>query len=136
MKKSISTLGKLTLGILFSVAVIAVKAQAPVRASEEKGSPLTVKYLGTQEDMVTFHISYKNPSGEKFSIIVKDQDGSQLYQVVHNEKDFDKQFRLPSAEKNRVTFIIRNFKDADITRSFAINVNSRMVEDVAVKKLR
>lgn len=137
MKKQLfSALGKLTLGILFAIAVIAVQAQSPVQRAGEKGNPLEVKYLGTQEDMVLFDVSYSNPSGGKFSIIVKDQDGSQLYQVVYNDKNFAKQFRLPSAEKSRITFVIRNFKDADIARSFAINVNSRMVDDVAVKKLK
>jgi hypothetical protein len=134
-KQFFSVISKLTLGILFAIAVIAVQAQSPVQTAGEKGNPLEVKYLGTQEDMIVFNVSYQNPSGGKFSIIVKDQDGSQLYQVVYNEKSFDKQFRLPRAEKNRVTFVIRNYKDADMARTFDINVNSRMVEDVAVKKL-
>ncbi|HZE86131.1 MAG TPA: hypothetical protein VE035_17550, partial [Puia sp.] len=98
-------------------------------------SPLEVKYLGAQEDMIVFNVAYKNPSGDKFSIIVKDQDGSQLYQVVYNEKSFAKQFKLPRADKDKITFIIRNYKEADIAKSFAINVNSRFVEDFAVKKL-
>ncbi|HMH21833.1 MAG TPA: hypothetical protein VK563_08655 [Puia sp.] len=131
-KQIINALSKFSFGILFLIATVAVQAQSPAPVKE---NPLEVKYMGTQEDMIVFNVSYKNPSGEKFSIIVKDQEGSQLYQVVYNEKSFNKQFRLPSADKNKVTFIIRNNKEADIAKSFAINVNSHFVEDFAVKKI-
>jgi len=134
-KQLITALSKLSLGILFLVAAVAVQAQSPAPVNGVKESPLEVKYMGAQEDMIVFNVAYKNPSGDKFSIIVKDQDGSQLYQVVYNEKSFAKQFKLPRADKDKITFIIRNYKEADITKSFAINVNSRFVEDFAVKKL-
>jgi len=134
-KQFITALSKLSFGILLLVAAVAVQAQSSAPVNGGKESPLEVKYLGAQEDMIVFNVAYKNPSGDKFSIIVKDQDGSQLYQVVYNEKSFAKQFKLPRADKDKITFIIRNYKEADIAKSFAINVNSRFVEDFAVKKL-
>lgn len=135
LSRAKSILGKFVFGMLLLTAVVVVQAQSPTHATVEKENPVVVKYLGIQDDMVIFNVSYKNPSGDKFSIIVKDQDGTQLYQVVYNEKSFFKQFRLPRADKSKFTFIIRNFKEADIAKTFEINVNSRFVEDVAVKKL-
>jgi hypothetical protein len=136
MKKQITTaLSKLGFAALFFIAVIAVQAQSPASVAGEKEDPATVKYLGLQDDMVVFNVAYTNPHGDKFSIIVKDQDGTQLYQVVYNDKNFYKQFRLPRADKSKLTFIIRNYREADIAKTFEINVNTRYIEDVAVKKI-
>jgi len=95
----------------------------------------TVKCLGIQEDMVVFNVSYPNPDGSKFSLTVKDQDGTQLYQNVFSDKEFYKQFRLPKMDKSKISFVIRNGKEAELVRSFEINVNSRFVEDIAIKKI-
>jgi hypothetical protein len=95
----------------------------------------TVKYLGIQEDMVIFNVSCPNPEGSKFILSVKDQDGAQLYQNVFSDKNFYKQFRLPKTDKDKVTFIIRSNKGADLVKSFEISVNSRFVQDIAIKKI-
>jgi hypothetical protein len=124
MKKLLSTT---LFGGLLLLSASAAKAQTSDSA--------TIKYLGTQDDLVVFNISYSNLQGSVFNLMVKDQDGSELYQHSFHEKNFYKQFRLPRAEKSRLSFIIRNGKDTEIVKSFEINVNSRMVQDVAVKKL-
>ncbi len=131
----ISVTGKFVLGIMFIAGSFATHAQSnggPV--ANEKSA--TVKYLGVQDDMVLFNVSVNNPGGKKFSVIVKDQDNTQLFQRVYTDKQFDKQFKLPRADKNTLTFVIRDFKGADITQSFAINVNTRYVEDIAIKQVR
>ena len=111
--------------LLFSAS--AVKAQVSDSAQ--------IKYLGTQDDLVVFNISYNNPQGAAFNLVVRDQDGSELYQHTFRDKNFFKQFRLPKDERSRLSFIIRNGKDTEIVKNFEINVNSRFVQDVAVKKL-
>ena len=85
--------------------------------------------------MILFNVSYPNPDGARFVLTVKDQDGTQLYQNVSTEKGFYKQFRLPKTDKSKITFTLRNGREADIVKSFEINVNSRFVEDIAVKKI-
>jgi hypothetical protein len=94
-----------------------------------------VTFLGTKDDMVLFSVACQNPSGDKFCLIIRDQDGNQLYQLVFKDKNFHKQFRLPRADKSQVAFTFRNYRQADITKTFQINVSSRLVEDVAVRKL-
>lgn len=142
MKKLfISAFGKMTFGTLFLLSVVAANAQSTTsnttteQDASQKESPVAVKYLGAQDDMILFNVSYNNPGADKFCLIVKDQDGAALYQRVFNDKSFYKQFRLPKADRNKITFIIRNYKDADIARTFEVNVNSHFVEDVAVKKV-
>jgi len=84
--------------------------------------------------MIVFNVSYANPDGNKFQVIVKDQDGTQLYQNLFSDKAFYKQFRLPRADKDRLVFIIRNGRDADVVKTFEVNVSSRVTQEVSVRK--
>lgn len=143
-----SLISKLLPVALFLTLMVAAKAQTPAAASTDTTTastdtaktegpvegPVAIKYLGAEGEMLSFQVAYQNPEGRKFGIIVKDQDGAQLYQGIFTEKNFYKQFRLPKTERNKVSFIIRNYRDADRSTSFAINVNSRFVEEVAIKK--
>lgn len=115
-------------------ALNAQPAGTEMTDSSKAEGPVAIKYLGTVADLLSFQVAYQNPEGQKFSIIVKDQDGVQLYQGIFTEKSFFKQFRLPRTDKNKISFIIRNYRSTDISRSFLINVNSRFVEEVAIKK--
>jgi hypothetical protein len=137
MKSSFAAaIGKLTSGIFFLMIAVAAHAQSADSVLSSKESAAVVKYLGTQDDMLVFNVAYSNADGSKFQLTVKDQDGSQLYQNSFSDKSFYKQFRLPKADKDRIVFIIRDGRhEADIVKAFEINVNSRFVQDVAVKKL-
>jgi hypothetical protein len=134
MKSSITAIAFFFLFVSVSAQSTATQL-ATTGLAGQKETPATVKCLGIQEDMLIFNVSYPNPTGNKFSLIVKDQDGTQLYQSVFNDKEFYKQFRLPKTDKNKITFVIRSGKEADLVRSFEINVNSRFVEDIAIKKI-
>ena len=129
----IAAITRFCFGALFFFAVSTASAQSGMVITKEE--PATVKYLGAQDDMIVFNVSCPNPSGNKFSVIVRDQDGTALYQGTFAEKAFYKQFRLPKAEKSRITFLVRNNREADVVKSFEINVNSRFVADVDIKKL-
>src|SRR5580658_2546116 len=121
MKKMImTTIAKFTAAGLLLVTVATTQAQTTTSASTENNT--TVKYLGTQDDMILFNVSVANPQGNKFSVIVSDNDGNQLFQEVYNDKKFDKRFRLPKTETGKLTFVVRNFKDAsDDIHSFEVS---------------
>jgi len=125
---------KLILGTIFVMALATAHAQSAA-AGDGQNEIAMVKYLGTQEDMIVFNVSYPNPEGSKFQLIVKDQDGSQIYQNSFNDKSFFKQFMLPKADKDRLVFVFRNGHDADVVKTFEVSVNSRYVREVDVKKL-
>ena len=127
--------GRLIPGIFFLLVATATQAQSTSVNSGRKEDTIQVKYLGAQDDLVLFNVTYPNPEGAAFSLVVKDQDGTELYKNVYSEKNFSKQFRLPRIDRDRITFIIRSNKESDIVKTFQINVNSRYVEDIAVKKL-
>jgi len=126
---------KLLLGSSFLLILSTAHAQSTEACAGSHDTAATVKYLGTQDDMLVFDVAYTNPAGGKFLISIKDQDGQQLYQNFFSEKTVYKQFRLPKSEQDRIVFVIRDFRDADIVKTFDINVNSRMIREVAVRKV-
>jgi hypothetical protein len=126
--------GKLILGIFFVMTLATAHAQS-ASSGDGQNEQFTVKYLGTQEDMIVFNVSYPNPEGGKFQLIIRDQDGSSLYQSTFSDKAFYKQFRLPKTDKDRIAFVFHNTHDADVVKTFEINVNSRFVREVAIKKV-
>ncbi len=130
-----SFFGKLSLGITFLLILSTAKAQSTASNAGATDNAGTVKYLGTQDDMLFFDVAYTNPTGGKFLITIKDQDGTQLYQNIFSEKTIYKQFRLPKSEKDRIVFSIRDFRGADIVKAFDININSRIIHEVAVRKV-
>ena len=129
MKKHLSSILFGSLLLLSAFSVTAQSGDSPV-----KGEPALIRYLGTQEDMAVFNISYLNPAGTAFDLAVRDQDGIELYKHTFREKNFSKQFRLPKTEKSKLCFIFRNGKEAELVKTFEISGNSRSVQDVAVKK--
>jgi len=134
MKKQIMvTIAKFTAAGLLLFTVATTQAQTTTNASTEKNT--NVKYVGTQDDVILFNVSVDNPNGSKFSVIVTNNEGNQLFQEVYNDKKFDKRFRLPKSETGKLTFVVRNFKDAsDDVHSF--EVTDRIVEDVVVSAVK
>jgi hypothetical protein len=130
-----AAIGKLMLGTIFLLSVATSHAQSTASGTVAVTDSAMVRYLGTQDDMLIFNVAYDNPKGNKFLVAIKDQDGNQLYRNIFSDKVFYKQFKLPKTEKDKVIFVIRNGQDVPIVKTFAVNVDSRFVQDVAIKKL-
>jgi len=132
-KMTMTRIAKFTAAGLLLVTVATTQAQTTTTASIDKNT--TVKYLGTQDDVILFNVSVENPGGNKFSVIVSDNEGNQIFQQVYNDRKFDKRFRLPKSETGKLTFVVRNFKDAsDDVHSF--EVSDKVIEDVVVTAVK
>jgi hypothetical protein len=129
--------GKLTLGTLFvlTIATAANAQQATGTGTIPVKDSATIQYLGMQDDMLIFNVSYDNPQGSKFVISLKDQDGTQLYQNSFRDKSFYKQFKLPKTDRDKVVFMIRSGQNTPIEKAFLVNVSSRFVQEVAIRKM-
>jgi hypothetical protein len=125
-------LSKVSLAAAFALTFSAAKAQTADPGDNDNAA---IRYLGTQDDKLVFDLAYTSPAGDRFYVIIKDQDGDVLYQNLFNERSIHKQFLLPKPEKDRVIFVIRDFRDADIIKAFDVNVNRRIVREVAVRKV-
>jgi hypothetical protein len=138
-----ASIGRLIFGIslLFTVATanaqsgLTVNVQSGIGAQAAGTDPAMVSYLGAQEDMLVFNVGYSNPKGNKFVVAIKDQDGNLLFQDVFKDKSFYKQFKLPKTDKDRIAFVFSNGQDAPVVKTFAVNVTSHLVQEVAIKKL-
>ncbi len=94
-----------------------------------------VKYLAGKDGDVLFNVVYNNVTGQRFSVLVLDEFGNQLYQHSFSDKQFDRKFKLADAEStNSLTFIIRNYGDNSEQR-FRVDASNRMIEDVAVREV-
>lgn len=127
--------GKLIIGIFLLLTFTSANAQQAQSGSQPKDSAATVNYLGSDEDMIVFNVSYSNPEGNKFQLVIKDQDGVQLYQNYFSERSFYRQFRVPKGDKEKIAFVIRDKRGAETVKTFEVNVNSRFIREVAVKKI-
>ena len=117
---------------LILLSATSIHAQA-IEASEKLPTNAVVTYLGKNDDMMLVQVQFENTTGEKFNITVKDPDGATLYTQVFSDKKFDKNFRIPLVENDKITFVIKNVSDKT-AETFEVNSNVRTVEDVVVVK--
>jgi hypothetical protein len=95
-----------------------------------------VRYIVGNDGAYLFNVVYNNVSNSRFSVVILDAEGNQLFQSHYSDKKFDKKFRLAQPEEfGRLTFIIRNLADNSVQR-FEVDANSRLVEDVEVKEVK
>lgn len=97
----------------------------------------SVKHLGNYKNSFVFQVMMDNEAGEKFSVTIKDADGSILFSDTYQDKKFDKRFLFNKSEDySKLSFIIRSLKDNQ-AQTFEINTSTRVIEnyDVTVRKL-
>jgi hypothetical protein len=127
-----------------SVVVLVLTATATAKAQVTPASAIitndngsgkaVVTYFSCGNETLLFEVKVDNAEGEKFTIFVKDEHGTTIYRGVYNDKDFRKRFVLPRTDSGRLTFSIKSESDAK-SESFEINTNTRIVEEVTVKKV-
>lgn len=121
---------------IFAVAIAAVSipATAGITSVDPVEKAASVTYIGAENQTLLFNVKYKNVNAAKFFVTVKDEDGVTLYQGAFTDSAFDKKFSLPKTESGKVIFTISNKKN-NYSESFEISTETRVVEDVVVKKV-
>ena len=95
-----------------------------------------VKCIAGNDGAYLFNVVYNNISNTRFSVVIQDAEGNQLFQSLYSDKKFDKKFKLAQPEEfGGLTFIIRNLADNSVQR-FEVDANSRVIEDVEVKEVK
>ncbi len=119
----------------FTVTAILLSASASLQAqSSETVAPAAIRHLGNTNETMNFQVKYNNEAGNKFVVVVRDQENNILFQEHYTDKKFDKKFSLPKVDNNKVIFQIKNVKDNSI-QTFEVNTNIKMVEEVIVKRV-
>jgi hypothetical protein len=98
-------------------------------------SAAEVKYISGKNGEFFFNVLYTNTSGSRFSLVIQDEYGNQLYQNFYTDKKFDKKFKLADPESfGKLVFVIRNYSDNSVER-FEVDSDNRLIEDVEVKEV-
>lgn len=96
---------------------------------------VSVEYTGYNDNSVVFRVAFENPTAQKFSLIIKNEAGEVLYQGAFTDAHFSKAVHLLKDESEmNPTFIVR-VGSQKIERSFKVNTNSSVEDEVVVTKL-
>ena len=119
----------------FTVTAILLSASASLQAqTTETVAPVAIRHLGNTTESMNFQVKYENETGSKFAVVVRDQENNILFHEYYTDKKFDKKFSLPKIDNSKVIFQIKNVKD-NSAQTFEVNTNTRLVEEVIVKRV-
>ncbi len=95
----------------------------------------SVKFSGSTDDALFLDVKVNNPKGDKFTLLIQDEDGNLLFTKEYTDISFTKKIKILKDDNNsRYNISIRS-ANKDLENNFAVNTVSRMVEDVVVTKL-
>jgi len=83
---------------------------------------VTVKYQGTSNNAIAFKVEFDNPTGEKFSLIIKNDNGDIVYHQQFSDAHFSKNVFIADADSDiHPTFVIRTAGNTEIVRQFQVS---------------
>ena len=136
-KQSITHVAKVLLVLGASLGFLA-NGSNESRASEvrpDSTAPVQIKYEGSNENLLTFSVSYLNPEGKSFTLEIRNEQSEVLFRHAYTSKNFSKKiYLLKSHEQALVSFGIRTGKN-EIKESFSIRPETKVIEDLIVKRL-
>ncbi len=120
----------------FLPAFLLIGMVATVQAQTKDANPVSensiCRYLGTDQGLMSFDLKYDNPRGQRFSIVVLDEENSELFQAFYTDRKFDQVFEFPAQGNSKLTFRIMNWNNQRVIQSFT--VRAHMIENVDVSK--
>lgn len=133
MKTSINT----RLVAVAFAAVLTLGFTSAALANDGKNViPVELKYLGKFKNQPLFELNFANAAESEFTVVIRDEYGTILYRENVKGGIGSKKFLLNTEELGTVDLQMEIIgKKTDKTVVFAINQNSRVIEDVVVNKL-
>ena len=115
------------LTVAFAAAVVVVSNPLSTLANggENKKAvteeQVSVKYAGASNNNIAFKVEFANPTGEKFSLIIKNDNGDVVYHGQFNDAHFSKNVFFENTDADiHPTFIIRTGNN-EIVRQFQVS---------------
>ena len=116
------------IAVAFSAAVIVAANPLTTLANggENKKAAteqqVSVKYQGTSNNVIAFKVEFENPTNEKFSLIIKNDNGDIVYHQQFNDAHFSKNVYIADADSDiHPTFVIRTAGNTEIVRQFQVS---------------
>ncbi len=139
MKSLCNAFVRLTFGLILTsfLSVLGLVSLGNGPAGGGRGaSTAEVKYIPLSENRGVFNVTYNNDAGSRFSILILDADGNQLYEHIFTDKKFNRNFQLADPESySKLVFVIHNLVDKSFQR-FEVEANTHLVEEVHVKEIK
>jgi hypothetical protein len=82
---------------------------------------VSVKFMGTTDKDITFKVDFENPTGEKFTLVIKNDIGDIVFSQQYTDTHFSKTVIIENTESSiQPTFIVRT-NNQDIVRQFQVS---------------
>ncbi len=93
-------------------------------------------YVGLEDQKLVFNFKFKNESGEKCVVRIRDNEGNTIYSEKFSGSNISRKFILEKAafDGSGLTFTL-NTTTSKQTQAFELNSSTRLVEDFVVTKL-
>ena len=115
---------------LFTLMIVSLNSFAATGKQDPGPGNYSVKYKGTSPGGIVFHLTYDNPQATRFEVILKNQDGTTLFQKFFSDKALEKDIVLTKdLDLNNVSFIVKAGKK-DLIQNFNIQTKTIEVLDV------
>jgi hypothetical protein len=119
LRKSAYVLGAAALLTLGSTKAHATPIIEKIISPTDK--QVNVTFVGATDNSFVFHLDYNNKSGEKFTLIIKNDAGEVVYQATYNDVHFAKNIRIQKEDSEmHPTFVIRTGNE-QVERKFSVN---------------
>jgi len=95
---------------------------------------VSIKYVGTENGQVVFHVEFENPTAEKFALIIRNDNGDVVYRQQFADVHFSKNVYIANVDSDiQPTFVIRSGNNNEIVRQF--RVSRTVTENTTVTRL-
>ncbi|HXB95476.1 MAG TPA: hypothetical protein VNU70_09970 [Puia sp.] len=137
--KAVAKIIAVAFGAIVVLASNPLASQANGGHNDNKKASLTeeqvsIKYVGTTNNQVVFHVDFENATGERFVLIVRNDNGDVVYQQSFNDTRFSRNVLIDNGGADiQPTFVIRSSGKPEIVRQF--RVEKTVTENTTVTRL-
>jgi hypothetical protein len=97
------------------------KANGGAKKNAITDAQVSVTYQGVSNNSLVFKVDYENVAGEKFTLVIKDDNGDVVYKQQFSDAHFSKTILFENTDTDiNPTFIIRKGNN-EIVRQFQVN---------------
>lgn len=119
LKKSASVLAAAAL-LSFGSANVQAAPSVIEKIISPTENQVSINFVGATENSMVFHLKFENKTGEKFTLIVKNDAGEIVYQNSYTDSLFERNIRiLNEASDIHPTFVIRT-ASGQVERKFSV----------------
>ncbi len=136
MKSLCNAFIRLTFGLILLLTGLVSLANCNRTGGGNGATTAEVRYIPVTETQGLFNVEYSNTNGSRFSIVILDVDGNQLYRHVFTDRKFNRNFQLADPESySKLVFVIYNYGDRS-TQRFEVEASTHLVEEVQVRAIK